>query len=173
VVERSLSVRRRVAASPERVYAAVSDLDRMASWSDEYVGSWRFWRGEPRPGVRFVGWNRNGWRLWFTTCRVVAADRPKHFALTSGFLGMPIARWSYRISATDAADSEVVESWDDLRGAGPVGAFTRWLGTVFTGTTPEQRVRRNEAGMRTTLERLAAEFDGVPGTLSRRSSRRP
>jgi hypothetical protein len=159
---RRLSVRRGLAASPEQVYAAVSDLKRMASWSDEYLGAWRFWRGEPRPGVRFVGWNRNGWRIWFTTCHVVIADRPTQFAFESGFLGMPVARWSYRISGTPGGRCDVVEGWDDLRGAGPIGAFTRWLGTVFTGTTPEQRVRRNEAGMQTTLRRLAAELESVP-----------
>jgi Polyketide cyclase / dehydrase and lipid transport len=159
---RRLSVRRRLAASPEHVYAAVSDLKRMASWSDEYLGAWRFWRGEPHSGVRFVGWNRNGWRVWFTTCRIVIADRPRQFAFESGFLGMPIARWSYGISGTADGTCDVVESWDDLRGGGPIGAFTRWLGTVFTGTTPEQRVRRNEAGMQTTLRRLATELECVP-----------
>jgi hypothetical protein len=162
VTARTLSVRRRVAASPEQVYEAVCDLERMASWSDEYIGSWRFWRGEPRRGVRFVGWNRNGWRLWCTTCHVVVADRPTQFAFESGFLGLPIARWSYQIFAVPDDASEVVENWDDLRGAGSLGSFTRWLGRVFTGTTPEQRVRRNETGMQSTLQRLAAELERVP-----------
>jgi Polyketide cyclase / dehydrase and lipid transport len=153
----SLSVRARVEAPPEVVYDAVSDLVRMASWSEEYIGSWRFWRGSPRPGVRFVGWNRNRRRLWFTTCRVIAADRPSSFAFESGILGLPVARWSYRIAET-AGGSDVVEEWRDLRGAGQRGSVARWLGRVFTGTSVDERVQRNETGMRRTLERLAAEL---------------
>jgi hypothetical protein len=69
---RTLSEECLVAWDPSAVYVAVSDLARMASWSDEYLGSWRTWRrerpGRPRSGDRFVGWNRNGWRIWFTTC---------------------------------------------------------------------------------------------------------
>jgi Polyketide cyclase / dehydrase and lipid transport len=155
-----LSVRAHVEAPPEVVYDAVSDLARMASWSEEYVGSWRFWRGSARPGVRFVGWNRNGRRVWFTTCRVIAADRPSLFAFESGILGLPVARWSYRIVAA-AGGSDVVEEWRDLRSAGAPGSAARWLGRVFTGTTVDERAQRNEIGMRVTLERLAAEFRRV------------
>jgi uncharacterized protein YndB with AHSA1/START domain len=158
VSERSLSVRRSVAAPPERVYEAVSDLGPMAAWSQEYVGSWRFWRGPARPGVRFVGWNRHGWRLWCTTCRVLAADRPTRFAFRSSVFGLPVARWSYLITATPDGGSEVVEEWSDLRGAGPAGSVTRWLGRAVTGTTAPARVERNAEGMRVTLARLAAEL---------------
>jgi hypothetical protein len=158
VTARTLAVRRVLDKPPDRVYAWVSDLRKMASLSDEYVGSWRFWRGAPRAGVRFVGWNRNRWRVWFTTCRVVTAEPPGRFVFDSGFLGIPIARWSYAITAAEGGGSEIVESWEDLRGMGPAGSFARWLGTVFTGTTPDARVQRNEAGMRVTLDRLAAEL---------------
>jgi hypothetical protein len=34
----------------------------------------------------------------------------------------------------------------------------RWLGRVFTGTTVDERVQRNEAGMRQTLDRLATQL---------------
>ena len=157
--QRHLSARRRVGAPPERVYDAVSDLRRMAARSDEYIGSWRLWRGKPLAGARFVGWNRNGWHVWCTTCRVVTAERPRKFVFESGALGVPIARWSYRITATADGGSEVVESWDDLREAGTAGAVARALGVVFAGTPVQERVRRNAAGMRLTLARLAAEFD--------------
>jgi Polyketide cyclase / dehydrase and lipid transport len=153
-----LSLQAHVDAPPDVVYDAVSDLARMASWSDEYIGSWRFWRGVPRAGVRFVGWNRNGWRVWCTTCRVVAVDRPSIFAFESGVLGLPVARWSYHISPAGAGGSDVIEEWRDLRGSGPAGSAARWLGRVFTGSTVAARVQRNEAGMRVTLERLAAEL---------------
>ena len=158
----TLSVSAHVGAPPEVVYDAVTDLARMASWSDEYVGSWRFWRGATRPGARFVGWNRNGRRIWCTTCRVIAADRPTLFAFDSGILGLPAARWTYSIRAAPDGGSEVVEDWHDLRGAGWAGSLTRWLGRVFTGTTVDVRVQRNARGMRLTLDRLAAELRAGP-----------
>ena len=129
MIEQSLSVRRRVTASPDQVYEAVSDLARMAAWSDEYVGSWRFYRHAPRPGARFVGWNRKGWRLWFTTCRVVSADGPSQFAFESGFLGMPVARWSYGILATADGGSEVV------------GGGTTYAAPVRSGLSPDRSAR--------------------------------
>lgn len=154
---RTLSARRTVRATADVIFDAVSDLDRMASWSEEYIGSWRLWRGEPRPGVRFIGWNRSGWWVWFTTCRVVAADRPDRFVFESGILGLPIARWSYRITGTSAGGCEVVERWDDLRDEGSRGGIARLLGRAFTGATAQQRVQRNATGMRVTLDRLAAD----------------
>ena len=156
----TLSLHGHVDAPPDVVYDAVSDLRRMASWSDEYIGSWRFWRGAPRAGVRFVGWNRYRWQLWCTTCRVIEADRPSTFAFESGIFMLPVARWSYRIAASSDGGSDVTEEWRDLRGTGKSGSLTRWLGRVFTAATVAGRVRRNEAGMRQTLDRLAAELRG-------------
>ena len=156
----TLSVRAHVEAPPEVVYDAVSDLARMASWSDEYFGAWRFWRGVPRPGVRFGGWNRYRWQVWCTTCRVIEADRPRSFAFESGIFALPVARWSYRIAAAAGGGSDVTEEWRDLRGPGKGGSVSRRLGRVFTGTNAAGRVRRNERGMRRTLDRLAAELAG-------------
>jgi uncharacterized protein YndB with AHSA1/START domain len=45
VTARHLHLSRHVDATPEQVYDAVSDLGRMASWSPEYFGSWRHYRG--------------------------------------------------------------------------------------------------------------------------------
>jgi hypothetical protein len=149
---------RHVDATPEQVYDAVSDLRRMASWSQEYFGSWRFYRGQPSVGARFVGWNRNRWHVWFTFCTVVQASRPSSFVFESGLLGLPIARWGYQIAADPAGGCAVEESWQDLRGDNRAGAIARWLGAVFAGTATEARVRRNEAGIRQTLGRLAAEL---------------
>lgn len=155
---RSLSLRRHVDASPEQVYDAVSDLRRMAGWSEEYFGSWRFYRTEPRAGVRFVGWNRNGWHVWFTICTVVQATRPSSFVFESGLLGLPIARWSYQIAPDPTGGCSVEESWRDLRADDRSGAVARWLGAVFAGTTTEVRVRRNRAGIEQTLAGLAEEL---------------
>ncbi|HEY0698904.1 MAG TPA: SRPBCC family protein, partial [Micromonospora sp.] len=67
-----------VAAPASQVYAAVADVRRIARWSPECVAVWVTRRegGQPR---NFVGWNRRGPFLWFTTCRVVAATPGREF----------------------------------------------------------------------------------------------
>ena len=159
MVLRRLSETAGVRAAPEQVFDAVSDLRRMAAWSPEYMASWRFWRRAPRRGVMIVGWNRAGRRVWCTTCRVVTVDRPTTFAFDSGVLGLPIARWTYQISPDGDGGSTGVESWDDLRGDDRTGRLARWLGLVFTGASTQDRVQRNTAGMRATLQRLAADVE--------------
>ena len=64
-----------IAAEPEAVYALISDLPRMGSWSPECTGV--SWRGDLRgavPGARFIGHNRSGWVRWSTFGEVVAAE---------------------------------------------------------------------------------------------------
>ena len=65
-----------VDASPDQVWELVSDLDRLHEWSPE---CYRVrWVGRPRGpvvGARFLGFNRQGWKRWFTR-NVVAAAEP-------------------------------------------------------------------------------------------------
>lgn len=56
-------------ATPERVWAVVSDLSRMPEWSPQC----RVMRplGAVREGTRTVNINRQGWKWWPTTAKVV------------------------------------------------------------------------------------------------------
>lgn len=152
---RTLAVSRHIDAEPDQLYDLVSDLGQMAALSPEYVGAWRLWRGPTRPGVRFVGWNRAGSRVWPTTCHVVAADRPWEFAFDVGLLGLPVARWAYRFEAVASGGTLVGETWTDRRADDVPGALMRWASEVVVGVDVEERAARNEHGMQTTLARLA------------------
>src|SRR4051794_29740539 len=71
-VERTVEESIVIEAGPERVYGALADPRRMGEWSPELFRVWL--RGDPaEPGTRFVGFNRIGWRVWFTNCRVSVA----------------------------------------------------------------------------------------------------
>src|SRR5438309_5724122 len=68
-----------VAAPAAEVFAAVADVRRMARWSPECFAVWIWRRQNGRP-ARFVGWNRSGPFVWFSTCRVRVADPGVEFA---------------------------------------------------------------------------------------------
>ncbi|MEU4565263.1 SRPBCC family protein [Micromonospora sp. NPDC023956] len=141
-----------VAAPAQQVYAAVADVRRMARWSPECFAVWVTRRGGGRPD-RFVGWNRRGPFLWFTTCRVVTATPGEEFAFEVTTFGQPVARWGYRFAATDGG-TRVTEYWQDRR-----NGAAHLLGRVFTGRAANQRPVVNRDGMRKTLDRLKRELE--------------
>jgi hypothetical protein len=133
-------------------YQAVSDVRRMARWSPECFAVLVWSRKDGLP-ARFVGLNRRGPWVWFTTCRVVAARPSEEFAFDVTTFGMPVSRWSYRLAASGGG-TEVTESWRDQRGRG-----AHVLGRVFTGKVANNRAEANREGMRTTLARLKRELE--------------
>ena len=82
-----------VGAPPADVYQAVSDVKRMARWSPECFAALVWSRRDGAP-TRFVGLNRRGPWVWFTTCHVVAARPGEEFAFEVTTFGMPVSRWS-------------------------------------------------------------------------------
>ena len=141
-----------VGVSPTGAYQAVSDVRRMARWSPECFAVLVWSRKDGQP-ARFVGLNRRGPWVWFTTCHVVAARPGEGFAFDVTTFGMPVARWSYRMTAAGGG-TEVTESWWDQRGRG-----AHALGRVFTGKVANNRAEANREGMRTTLARLKRELE--------------
>src|SRR5258708_20576533 len=65
-----------IAAPVDRVYAAVADLRRMGRWSPECFAVW-VRGGAVQVDTRFTGFNRHGWRAWFTNCAGTLAE-PRH-----------------------------------------------------------------------------------------------
>jgi len=140
-----------VGVPPAEVYRAVRDVRRMARYSPECFACW-VWS---RPGgrARFVGFNRRGPFLWFTTCRVVVAAADTEFAFDVATFGMPVARWGYRLAGVPGG-TEVTEYWQDRRTRGSMT-----LGRIFTGRSAGNRPEINRAGMRSTLARLKRELE--------------
>lgn len=141
-----------VSAPAARVYAALADVRRMPRWSPECVAVWVTRRDGSTP-ARFVGWNRRGPFLWFTTCRVVTATPDREFTFDVTSFGQPVARWGYRLTETDGG-TEVTEYWQDQR-----NRVSRLLGRVFTGRAANDRPTVNRDGMRQTLRRLRQELE--------------
>ncbi|MBP0455563.1 MULTISPECIES: SRPBCC family protein [unclassified Kitasatospora] len=147
-----------VAAGPAAAYRAVSEVRRTGEWSPECRAVWAR-RGSLRAGERFVGFNRRGLFVWFTTCRVTVADPDREFAFRVDSFGIPIAEWGYRFAADGNGGTTVTEYWRDLR-TGRSAPFAELLGKVFTGVSPERRPAANRAGMRATLDRLRNALAG-------------
>lgn len=135
-----------IAASPEVVYALITDLPVLAELAEENVGMrWR--RGEAaRPGAVFVGHNRNGWRRWSTTCTVTDAEPGRIFAFDVRSAIIPVARWAYRITPADGGCRVTESTWDRR---------PRWfLGVASLTTGVTDRVGTNTEHIRLTLDRL-------------------
>ena len=149
----SISRSTTVAASPEAVYALVSDLPRMGELSPENTGGrWLGGATGPAVGARFRGTNRNGWRRWSTTATVEAADPGQEFAFSVRSFGVPVSHWRYTIAPAEGGCT-LTESWVDRRPGwfkGPAG--------LATGVTnrDEATVRSIEATLAAVKQRLKA-----------------
>jgi uncharacterized protein YndB with AHSA1/START domain len=137
---------------PAKVYAAVSDVRRMARWSPECFAI-LVWSRHGGAVSRFTGFNRRGPLVWFTTCRVVTARPAEEFTFEVTTFWMPVSRWSYRLAAAGDG-TEVTEHWQDQRSRG-----ASLLGRIFTGKVASDRPAANREGIRITLERLKRELE--------------
>jgi uncharacterized protein YndB with AHSA1/START domain len=147
-----------IGAPPEQVYEAVADPRRMAEWSPEVFAVWVRGRAV-RPGLRFVGFNRIGPRVWFTTCRVTDAVAGRAFVFRVSSFGIPVAEWGYRVEETGDGASRLTEHWADLRRDHPGAGLVSFLGRLFTGVPAEGRAEANRRGMRATLDRIKAALE--------------
>jgi len=141
-----------IAAEPAAVYALISDLPRMGSWSPECTGiTWRGPVRSPETGARFIGHNRRGRVCWSTFGEVVTADpgRALAFEITVG--PVKVARWEYAIDASDRGCT-VTERWTDRR-----PRVARRVLDAAMGSREQTNIR----GMRATLEALRDEAELV------------
>ena len=145
---------REINASPESVYAAISDVTRMGEWSSEcYACEWHEGFDGPVVGASFDGHNRNGEQTWTTQGKVIAASPGREFAFECSMMDFHYSTWGYRIEPT-AAGCLVTEWNEDLR---PESAleFSRQVSGI------DDRTDRNRQTMVGTLERLAAALESA------------
>ncbi len=91
----------KVAASPDHVYAVVSDMTRMGEFSPEcHRVEWLEGASGPACGARFIGHNRGGPISWSREGRVVTAEPGVVFAFVTEWRGHDSTRWTYRLDAT-------------------------------------------------------------------------
>ena len=154
VDDMAVEVRELLPAPPERVWALLTDVERMAGLGPEHVRA--VWLDDERGvGARFRGDNeRDGLGAWDVPCTVVASDPPHRFAWTTGSPSAPSGTWSYDLEEADG-------------GTLVVQRFAHGPGFTFVRQAAERRPERAEvyvakrsaeleANMRSVLQAAAA-----------------
>ncbi len=150
-----LEVSREIAAAPDVVYAAISDVTRMGEWSEEcHTCVWHDGVPGPAVGATFDGHNRHDDHEWTTQGKVIEADPGRAFAFECSMYDFHFSTWGYRIEPT-AAGCRVTEWTEDLR---PESALE--MSKQMSGV--DDRGERNRRTMSGTLDRLAAVVAGPP-----------
>jgi nitroreductase/uncharacterized protein YndB with AHSA1/START domain len=88
-----------IAASPERVWDLVSDINISARFSNEFQGAEWVDSDGPQEGASFIGHNKRTDvnREWDTTSWVVACDPPLVFAWNVNDRDEPSAQWRFEL----------------------------------------------------------------------------
>lgn len=152
MVDTKIEASRDIVASPEQVYAAISDVTRMGEWSEECVRcEWHEGFDGPVVGATFDGHNRNGDLEWTTQGKVIEAEPGRAFAFECSMMDFHYSTWGYRIDPTETG-CRVTEWNEDLR---PESAleFSKQVSGI------DDRTDRNRQTMDGTLQRLAAALE--------------
>ena len=150
-----LTVSTEIAATPDTVWALVSDLSKMGEWSPETDGvEWLRGATGPVPGATFKGSNHHGSKKWTTIGKITEADPGSRFAFRITAAGFKISEWRYDIEPAGSG-CRVTETWVDER-----GALARTIGRLTTGIA--DRGSHNRATMQTKLEGLKASAESAP-----------
>jgi uncharacterized protein YndB with AHSA1/START domain len=148
-----IEIEREMNASPDTVYAAISDVTRMGEWSEECQAcEWHEGYVAPIVGATFDGHNQNGEHTWTTQGRVIEADPGRAFVFECSMMDFHYSTWGYRIEAAGSG-CRVIEWSEDLRPES-VMEFSKQLSGV------DDREERNRRTMSETLERLATAVSG-------------
>ncbi len=101
-----------IEASPEIVYAILTDLTRISELSPEcYKAEWENGSTGAVVGARFRGYNQNGNHKWDQGCVVVAADPGKEWVFDVPSDDGRATTWRYEMKPTDNG-CRVTESFD-------------------------------------------------------------
>jgi hypothetical protein len=151
----SCEVSTRIAASPESVWALVSDVTRVGDWGAECVeAKWADGVAGPAVGARFVGRQVREDREWETTSVVMEAEPGRTFDWIVGDPNNPSARWRYELTADDGG---TLVTYRVVMGPGPSGL------TAVIAQMPdmeeriiENRVAEHRRNMTATLAAIKA-----------------
>ena len=148
----TVEISRFIAASPDAVYDAISDVTRMGEWSTEcHTCEWHEGVDGPVVGATFDGHNRNGDKEWTTQGKVVVAEPGSEFAFECSMMDFHYATWGYRIEPADGGCT-VTEWSDDFRPESSLEFSVQVSGI-------SDRTGRNRETISGTLDRLAAALE--------------
>ena len=152
------SVELMIDASPEKLYATLTDVTSMSGRSDECrSASWLPGpQGAGQVGSRFRGHNRARLIRWSRVCEILVVDPGKEFAFRTVPERFDLSRadsttWRYQLTPTEGG-TLVCHSYEITRL--PRGPFKPLYAVLF----PHHRDMR--PAMSVTLQRLAANLGG-------------
>lgn len=141
-------------ATPEQVWAVLTDVTRTGEWSHEAVGAeWLDGSTAATPGARFRGRNRSGRNRWTRTCEVLAAERPGLFRFRT------IATRRYPDSTVWTFEIEPVPEGTRITQRFEIVHINPIADRLFYALLPPHRDR--SAALREDIERLAALAEGA------------
>lgn len=138
-------------ATPQDVWAVVSDLKRMGEWSPQ-CRKMRVLGGVVEEGTKTVNINRKGFLVWPTTSKVVKFQPNKAIAFR---ILENRTIWSYELEPT-ASGTKVIERREAPTGTTKVSQFL--VKTVLGGNDDFEVDLVN--GMNTTLARIKSAAEG-------------
>lgn len=147
--DRELRAEATVAAPPERVWALLADVGRMADWSPELLRMLPLKPGGLRVGQWYLGLNRRKGVVWPTRSVVAVLEPGRALAWDTRSSG---ARWIWEIEADDTGGTHVVHRR-------PVPAHLTLLSRAFAPVAlggSDAHADELEAGMKQTVARLKA-----------------
>jgi iron-sulfur cluster repair protein YtfE (RIC family)/uncharacterized protein YndB with AHSA1/START domain len=137
-----------VAATPEQVWAVLSDVTRTGEWSHECHTT--TWLDGPAAGVgaRFRGTNKAGWSTWSRPCTITAWEPGRLLAYeTKGpRIAQDSSEWTFQLEPVDGG-TRITQTFRVL-------SLPLVIDRIIWATLPPHR-DRNEA-LRADLERLGA-----------------
>ncbi len=134
-----------IAASPEKVWALVSDLKRMPEWSPQVRKQFVLGRGV-KQGTRTLNVNGQGKLRWPTTAKVVSFEPNKKLAFR---IVENRTVWTYDLEAT-ATGTRLTESRTTPNGVAKVSNLSTEKALGGTDNFEESLI----TGISTTLERI-------------------
>jgi uncharacterized protein YndB with AHSA1/START domain len=147
------SVQIEIAASPEAVYALISDVTRMGEWSPEcHTCVWK--EGAPgTPGATFKGSNKQGLMRWSTVAKVLVAEPGREFAFATRSGDRDSTVWRYRLEPSGTG-TLVTESYEAV--------YTPKLIAIAEKYLLRNRPEQLQQGMQATLGRIKTVAEAAP-----------
>ncbi|KQZ67554.1 SRPBCC family protein [Nocardioides sp. Root151] len=149
--ERELRAETTIEATPEQVWAVLSDLSRMSELSPETVRMLPLKRGGLRVGQWYLGVNRRKLVVWPTRNVVAEVEPVRRLSWDTTSSG---ARWIYELEESGSGTRVVHRR--------PVPRQLTLLGRVFATLAlggKEDHADELETGMARTLDRLKAAVE--------------
>ena len=148
---RELRAETTIAAPPDEVWQALSDLRRMREWSPELVTMVPLRRGGLKPGQQYLGLNRRKAVVWPTRSVVAVVEQGRSLAWDTRSSG---ARWIYELEPHDGGTRVVHRRPVPRR----ITVLSRAFAPLFLGGSDEH-ADELEQGMQQTLARLKAAVE--------------